>query len=465
MAIFEVFQELFRPSSDDPSSKNALLDDERCVEIICEDGLPSIEAVASFSPTSITSSSCTIAFLEDEVYDNILTGKKETSTHHADEMTKLPKATDNESEKVLSSSSPPSNYQASDYYISENDLDLLLLPPESLEEYEKLVHDEQKEKHAERQLRRTLIKEELDFLIKTTVDNDEMQEQEFEPEAVEALGIAANRVAYLKKYYDVARCEYIYVPSVAYTIMNGSLLEEASKHYFGKSDEFLVAYAAGLGSTIIVQHGHLSLNQEENALTEDLDLSVDMDDDSYADLEDDKIAKFVWGVSPKASPAGNIPMGSRFNDWERSGDKEMQKTRSRFFLKSCVAILCLLSACFGYFFLKLDLKLTSNKVTFLYSEGRDSVKTVLSDLRGFQSELKFVFQDVSNPQHRGGDLDNASSSCEKAPEEEIISEDLSVLSPLNSQLYVCEGEAAVSNQKEVKKMKRPIASNLLYYSE
>jgi hypothetical protein len=113
----------------------------------------------------------------------------------------------------------------------------------------------------------------------------------------------------------------------------------------------------------------------------------------------------------------------------------------------------------------LDLKLTSNKVTFLYSEGRDSVKTVLSDLRKFQSELKFAFKDVSNPKHHGGDLDNASSSCEETSEEEIILEDLSVSSPLDSQLYVCAGKAAVSNQKEVKKMKRPIASNLLYYSE
>lgn len=43
---------------------------------------------------------------------------------------------------------------------------------------------------------------------------------------------------------------YIYVPSVAYVVLNGSLLEEASKHYFGKSHEFLVAYAASLGSSI-----------------------------------------------------------------------------------------------------------------------------------------------------------------------------------------------------------------------
>jgi hypothetical protein len=56
-------------------------------------------------------------------------------------------------------------------------------------------------------------------------------------------------------------------------------------------------------------------------------------------------------------------------------------------------------ACFGYFFLKLNLKLISNEVTYVYFEGRNSVKTVLSDLRGFQSELKFTFQDVSNPQH------------------------------------------------------------------
>ena len=85
---------------------------------------------------------------------------------------------------------------------------MLLFAPESLEEYETFVRDEQKERCEERQFRKTLIELELDFLVKTTEEHNELQGQEFEPEAIEALGIAANQVAYLKKYYDVSKCEY-----------------------------------------------------------------------------------------------------------------------------------------------------------------------------------------------------------------------------------------------------------------
>jgi hypothetical protein len=264
------------------------------------------------------------------------------------------------------------NYQASDYYVSKNDLDLLMLAPEELHEYEQFVRDEEEEKRADQKLRKALIHEELEFLIRETVENDELEGHEFEPEAVEALGIAANQVAYLKKYYDVASCEYIYVPSVAYTIMNGSLLEEAAKHYFGKSeDEFLVAYAAGLGSTIISQkekkRGYLSPHHEENSLAEDLELHDgldDDDDDSDVERELDNIvdhsqlAKLVWGVSPRASPIHM--MGSRFNDvWEsrRSDDAATQKKQSKSFSKSYYGVVTfgLFLAFFGFYFQKSDL--------------------------------------------------------------------------------------------------------------
>lgn len=167
-----------------------------------------------------------------------------------------------------------------DNYISKENLNLVMLDEQSLEEYEMYVQDAILEQRNESELRKTLIQEELDTLIRLTEEKDELNGHEFEPEAVEALGIAANHVCYLQKYYDVARCEYVFVPSVANTIMNGSLLEEASRHYFGKSDEFLISYAASLGSTIIatndVRRMYLNFAEQESELMEHVDLGEDI---------------------------------------------------------------------------------------------------------------------------------------------------------------------------------------------
>lgn len=150
--------------------------------------------------------------------------------------------------------------QKQQQYFSREELENLLTPRflEDLEGLEVVFDEEEREmeQQRERQRRKQLIQRELDALVRTTDADMKLEakdgtQEEFEPEAIEALGIAANRVAYQKRYYDVPSSQYIYVPSVAYTILNGTLLEEASKHYFGDSDEFLVSYAAQLGTTIL----------------------------------------------------------------------------------------------------------------------------------------------------------------------------------------------------------------------
>ena len=45
-------------------------------------------------------------------------------------------------------------------------------------------------------------------------------EEPFEPEAVEALKIAANKLAYLKKYYDCVSDKIIYFPSVTKLLLH-----------------------------------------------------------------------------------------------------------------------------------------------------------------------------------------------------------------------------------------------------
>jgi hypothetical protein len=144
-----------------------------------------------------------------------------------------------------------------------------LLTPRFLQDYQDLASQQEEEVLQERQLRKELIQKELDTLVQATEHMLALEEgsHEFEPEAVAALGIAANRVAYLRKYYDVMSFQYIYIPSVAHCIMNGSLLEEARHHYFGKAavadangndydsagrDAFLIAYAASLAWTVMI---------------------------------------------------------------------------------------------------------------------------------------------------------------------------------------------------------------------
>jgi hypothetical protein len=496
MVIFEQIQDLFRPVSDSLPHKNRLLDDDYCIEIVCQDELPSIEAVASFSPSSsiTSSSSSTIPNLMDQGYEeNSDTEKESPDEERPPQISNSTNHLESSQKHLLSPGSP--NYQASDYYISKDDLDLLMLAPEELHEYEQFVRDEEEEKRAEQKLRKALIHEELDILIRKTVENDELQGHEFEPEAVEALGIAANRVAYLKKYYDVASCEYIYVPSVAYTIMNGSLLEEAANHYFGKSDEFLVAYAAGLGSTIISQkekkRGYLSPHHEENSLAEDLELrdgSDDDDDDDDSDVEREldhidhsQLAKLVWGVSPRASP---VHMDSRFNDWERRSDDEVTlKKPSKSFSKSYgVVAFGLFLAFFGFYFQKSDLKFITIDASLVFSEGRDCVKIILDDFKGLPAaasrlplsklsdnggnasekmsrpNLRLISHEVSHPQ--GWGLDNASNTKETPNEEKVLAEAPSTRRNNIDDVGV-DQRVLLRNEMQETEARRPIVSNLL----
>lgn len=150
--------------------------------------------------------------------------------------------------------------------------------------------------------RKELIQRELDSLVEAARRDLENDGEELEPEAIEAIGIAANRVAYLKKYYDVAACEYVYVPSVAHTILDGSLLQEACMHYFGAKEEFLVAYAGSLGMTILRTQQAQAMGLCGQQTLHDVVSAVA---DSLPSVEpwiyDEATSDWCWGVSPLAA--------------------------------------------------------------------------------------------------------------------------------------------------------------------
>lgn len=281
------------------SSPRLLLELRSCVGTSEQDEqIPEIEATGSLSPSNTVSTiASSTLFSQDEKKSlsstrdilvspcNSTTGSLTIETNNVTGSSENKSTSNGMNGHHVSSSgnTTPSTTMIGDTYISKDDLNLVMLDKDSLEEYEMYCEDEIAEKRAGSEMRRALIQQELDNLIQLT-ERDEMDGHEFEPEAIEALGIAANHVCYLQKYYDVARCEYVFLPSVAYTIMNGTLLEEASKHYFGKSDDFLISYAASLGSTIVASNDIRSMYSKsvENGpmcpeLLEDVDLDGEED--------------------------------------------------------------------------------------------------------------------------------------------------------------------------------------------
>eukprot|EP00980_Cylindrotheca_fusiformis_P019679 scaffold6870_cov121-Cylindrotheca_fusiformis.AAC.6 len=92
--------------------------------------------------------------------------------------------------------------------------------------------------------RQQLIDSELASIIKETESNE--LEEPLEPEAIEALRVAANNLAYRKKYYSSVADKYVYFPSVTRLLVDYSMIEEAEKYYYDEEDEFPIEYSAAI---------------------------------------------------------------------------------------------------------------------------------------------------------------------------------------------------------------------------
>jgi hypothetical protein len=128
-------------------------------------------------------------------------------------------------------------------------------------------------KPSEAEYRQQRIDDEFEGIIKETEDNE--LDEPFEPEAVEALRIAANKLAYLKKYYNSFTDEFIYFPSVTKLLVNYSMIEEAEIHYFDEEDEFPMDYSAALRSVACEKLGDEDDGDEDYMMrvAADVDLS------------------------------------------------------------------------------------------------------------------------------------------------------------------------------------------------
>ena len=334
-----------------------------------DDNMPSIEAVVSFSPTNSSVNS-------DEPNDSTEEEEEAVSPDAGDESEDMPSANSSTHQHIFDEMDDDSSYNLE-----------TLLTPRFYNDLMELQVEESNNKEMEREKRRQLLQNELDLIVGMAQRSLTEDDHELEPECIEALGIAANLVAYRRRYYDVAKCEYIYVPSVARCLLDGTLLEAAEPHYFGKFaspfnnghdddssyKDFLVAYAATLGSTVLWSTklrdlGYLHL--AENELCEDVDLDDDDDDDAYNTMPLSHQAHIQGppssaNVSVWSTPSNEnvyINMSDRgvaqyfeFNESSINKHNKKQKSGrlSRFVLKSTILLMMVVavSSVFGYYYL------------------------------------------------------------------------------------------------------------------
>jgi hypothetical protein len=319
-----------------------------------DDDVPLIQALrsGSFSPAASVSSSASIRSNDEKKKKNFIEKKKKNFIHphynlSMDDVNDLMMAPECVEEYNALQQKTPSSTRS---YLLQDDECYVSMEYSNLKQLSSIQREIKKDSI----LRKTLIDEELNQLIQICQDFDYLAGHEFEPEAVEALGIAANQLAYKKKYYDVARSDYVYVPSVAYTIMNGSLLELASAHYFGKSEEeFLIAYAGAMGSAILTQkhqyQKYMSQEREEHPLAEEFDIQSQGDDsqeDAPMVLDPDHVMRLVWGVSPKASSMMGGNHCFTFDDKEEEIQITTQRRGWKMVMQSLLMVVVLGAASF-----------------------------------------------------------------------------------------------------------------------
>ncbi|CAJ1943265.1 unnamed protein product [Cylindrotheca closterium] len=94
--------------------------------------------------------------------------------------------------------------------------------------------------------RQVCIERDVNFFIKKAQDDhipDGMRD-----EAIRAIKIACNQIAFKKKYYDVENDKFVIFPSVAACLIDQATYDAASKKYYGLMDQIPLQYVSVLRS-------------------------------------------------------------------------------------------------------------------------------------------------------------------------------------------------------------------------
>jgi len=127
---------------------------------------------------------------------------------------------------------------------------------------------------AENKIRNRRMRNDLLALIEHAEKNyvDEM----IEDEAIEALLRAANRLVFVKKYFNVDTDEFVYYPSVAKSIIDSSLFQEAGHFYSDGEEGFPMKYESALREAALVFGGNYHVNElDDYVINMTVDVAID----------------------------------------------------------------------------------------------------------------------------------------------------------------------------------------------
>ena len=88
--------------------------------------------------------------------------------------------------------------------------------------------------------RQALIEAHLKIFVKMA-ETQEL-DKPMRDEGVKALTIAANKLAFQKKFYDSSTDSFVVFPSVRHLLLGHDIYDEAEKHYYEEQDEWPLKY-------------------------------------------------------------------------------------------------------------------------------------------------------------------------------------------------------------------------------
>ena len=153
---------------------------------------------------------------------------------------------------------------------------------------------------SEVQMRHQMIDAELNKTLLQVQEQEELLEP-LQVQVVEALQRAAQKVCYVRKYYDAIKDEFVYFPSLKNALLNETLTDEAVMYLI--ESEFPVEVGIALRSVV---SSSVSDDDDGDLLEYMERLAIDVDIDSEIGVAFDDIDETITDNDAKEAPAVNV---------------------------------------------------------------------------------------------------------------------------------------------------------------
>ena len=124
--------------------------------------------------------------------------------------------------------------------------------------------------------RTVLIEKEISTYVKKA--EEEELDKEMREEGVNALMVAAKKIAYQKKSLDMRTDKFVAFPTITKCLAGTEIYDEAEKHYYDPEDEFPLKYIAAL-KDIAIKAGVARTDDDEEM--ERMNQEIDSDDELF----------------------------------------------------------------------------------------------------------------------------------------------------------------------------------------